>query len=612
MSGANTMPDFIEVPALPLAARADSHVTGWRGDNAVTHVQFTRETDGWRQLLLRRPGTRFALFLQDTIAFAAALFGAWQAGKTIYLPSDTLADTCKALAQEVDGFIGEFDAALQPVQSPEPAAMDQANVHAPQPLDGEAPALVVYTSGSTGAAQAIPKKLSQLSTEVATLEALFGARASSADIVSTVSHQHIYGLLFKVLWPLAAGRAIHARSAFFPEDLAAIVPQRPWLLLSSPAHLKRLPDSQVRPDVTQLQAIFSSGGPLLPDAATATLQLLGHRPIEIYGSSETGGIAWRQPRQQELAGTARDDSWLPMPQVEVRLNKEHDCLEVRSPHLPDDQWLRMADRVEFNSGQYPARGFYLRGRADRIVKLEEKRISLDQIERLLLASPLAAEVRVLVHQESPSSSSSSSPSSPSRRERIAAFVVPTGAGRALLEQQGKLALNTQLRAVLADSIESVALPRLWRYLDALPANTQGKTTVAALTALLEQTQAPAAVSTKRPLWPAQTLLQRDDRSVVLQLHVPPDLLYFDGHFPKAPILPGVVQLDWALAFGRKYFDLPARFRAVQALKFQRVITPGATLTLELENDTQKNALAFRLHSAGGQHASGRILFGDAA
>jgi len=602
------MPDFIDVPALPLAARAGTHVTGWRGDDAVTHAQFTRETAVWRQVLSRQAGTRFALYLQDTISFAAALFGAWQAGKTIYLPSDTLADTCKALALEVDGFIGEFDAMLQPLQplQPLPArdATDQAGT--PQLLDANAPALVVYTSGSTGMAQAIPKKLSQLSTEVATLEALFGTRAGVADIVATISHQHIYGLLFKVLWPLAAGRAIHARSAFFPEDLAAIAPPRPWLLLASPAHLKRLPDSPVRPDVSRLQAIFSSGGPLLPDAAAATQQLLGHRPIEIYGSSETGGIAWRQAGTQQVAGTARDDSWRPMPRVDVRLDSEHDCLEVRSPHLPDAQWWRMADRVEFVGGQHPEQGFYLRGRADRIVKLEEKRISLDQIERLLLASPLVAEVRVLVHRESPSS-----PSSPSRRERIAAFIVLTGAGRGLLGQQGKLALNTQLRAVLADAIESVALPRLWRYLDAMPANTQGKTTVAALTALLEQTQAPAAVSAKRPTWPEQTLLQRDDRSVVLQLRVPPDLLYFDGHFPEAPILPGVVQVDWALALGRQYFDLPARFRTLQALKFQRVVTPGMTLTLELENDAQKNALAFRLHSAGGQHASGRILFGDA-
>lgn len=208
------MPDFIDVPALPLAARADSHVTGWRDSEAVTYAQFTHETAGWRQLLLRRPGMRFALYLQDTIAFAAALLGAWQAGKTIYLPSDTLAETCKALALEVDGFIGEFDAALQPLQPlPTAEAIDAAG--APQQLDRDAPVLVVYTSGSTGAAQAIPKKLSQLSTEVATLEALFGSQAGSADIVSTVSHQHIYGLLFKVLWPLASGRAIHARSAFF-------------------------------------------------------------------------------------------------------------------------------------------------------------------------------------------------------------------------------------------------------------------------------------------------------------------------------------------------------------------------------------------------------------
>jgi len=592
MSGVITMPDFIDMLALPYVARADDHLIGWRHHHAVSNAQFGIDAAQWRQLLAGHSGRNFALFMHDTIAFSAALFGAWQAGKTVYLPSDTLPDTCKALAANVDGFIGDFAHEWKPLETP------SLNAESPAPtvadvatLDGDFIGLVVYTSGSTGAAQAIPKKLSQMSNEVATLDALFGARVGNADIVSTVSHQHIYGLLFKVLWPICAGRAIHAHSAFFPEDLAAIAPQRPWLLLSSPAHLKRLPESPVQPDITHLQAIFSSGGPLFPDVAAATYQQFGHSPIEIYGSSETGGIAWRQP----LPGIARDDSWLPMPHVDVRLNIEHDCLEVRSPHLPDSGWLRMADRVEFSDGQK----FTLRGRADRIVKLEEKRISLDQIERLLLTSPLAAEARVMLHQ------------APGQRDRIAAFVVLAAAGRDVLEQQGKLALNTKLRAVLTDAIESVALPRMWRYLDAMPANTQGKTTLAALTALLEEQQVPASASS-RPLLPEHTLIQRTDTQVTLQLYVPENLLYFEGHFPEAPILPGVAQVNWALELGRQYLPLPNDCVGMQALKFQRVIVPGATVSLELEHDMQKSALAFRLHSADGQHASGRILLGGAA
>ena len=582
------MPEFIDMLALPAmwsSARADDHLIGWRNRDAVGNAQFRRETDQWRQLLANRGGNNFALYMQDTIAFAAALFGAWQAGKTVYLPSDALPETCKALAADVDGFIGGFEQEWRPLAAPAPDSGNLASAVAPAAtLDGDFIGLVVYTSGSTGAAQAIPKKLSQMSNEVATLDALFGARAGASEIVSTVSHQHIYGLLFKVLWPICAGRAIHARSAFFPEDLAAIAPQRPWLLLSSPAHLKRLPESPVQPDITRLQAIFSSGGPLLPDVAAATQRQFGHNPIEIYGSSETGGIAWRQP----LPGIERDDSWQPMPHVDVRLNTEHDCLEVRSPHLPDGNWLRMADKVEFADQQK----FTLRGRADRIVKLEEKRISLDQIERLLLASPLAAEARAMLHQAS------------GQRDRIAAFVVPTAAGRGVLEQQGKLALNTQLRAALAEAIESVALPRMWRYLDAMPANTQGKTTLAALSALLEEP------TPTRPLLPEHTLMQRTETQVTLQLRVPEDLLYFEGHFPETPILPGVAQVNWALELGRRYLPLPPDCTGMQALKFQRVIVPGATVSLELEHDMQKSALAFRLHSADGQHASGRILLGN--
>src|SRR5450830_1504994 len=105
MSGDITMPEFIDMLALPYLARADAHLVGWRHDDAVDNARFRHETAAWKQALAVRAGRNFALYLQDTVAFAAALFGAWQAGKTIYLPSDTLPDTCKALALEVDGFL---------------------------------------------------------------------------------------------------------------------------------------------------------------------------------------------------------------------------------------------------------------------------------------------------------------------------------------------------------------------------------------------------------------------------------------------------------------------------------------------------------------------------
>jgi acyl-CoA synthetase (AMP-forming)/AMP-acid ligase II/3-hydroxymyristoyl/3-hydroxydecanoyl-(acyl carrier protein) dehydratase len=579
------MPDAVHPDLLhwPLRQRADTHIIGWRDGVPVDNASFQHQVLGWRDLLAAHPGQRFALFHADTLHFAAALFGAWLAGKTVYLPGDALPDTCHALARDVDGFIGDFDAAFAPQRQASPAAHT-----ADWPtLAPDFAALVVTTSGTTGHAQAIPKTMSQMACEVSTLEALFGQQLGPAEIVSTVSHQHIYGLLFKVLWPLTAGRAVQAHSAFFPEDLRRLVPPRPWVLLSSPAHLKRFPEQPTRPDTRLLRALFSSGGPLMADAARGVQEVFGQRALEIYGSSETGGIAWRQPQ----IGAQRSEHWQTMPGVEVRAG--HDAtLEVRSPHLPDDQWFAMADRASLDP-----QGFTLHGRADRIVKLEEKRISLDQIERLLLASDLVAEARVLVHEGR------------RRRQLIAAFVVPTANGQALL-RQGRIQLNTALRAVLAGAIEGLALPRLWRYLDAMPVNAQGKLTLAALTALLDAPASTPAVA--RPTQPRVDEIDCSAHKVVLNLHVPVDLLYFDGHFPGAPILPGVVQTDWALMLGRRYFALPPRFLGLQALKFQRVIVPGASVTLELQHDTVKQALSFQLHSDGQAHASGRFLFGDAA
>ena len=192
-----------------------------------------------------------------------------------------------------------------------------------------------------------------------------------------------------------------------------------------------------------------------------------------------------------------------------------------------------------------------------------------------------------------------------RRAGIAAFVVLNEHGRAELAAAGKPALNRQLKAALADTIPAIALPRRWRYLDALPLNAQGKTTHAELLALLESPQS-------RPTLPPMTLLRQDVHNVLIEMRIDADLLYFDGHFDSAPVLPGVAQLDWAIALGRRHFSLPPVFSAVHALKFQQIIAPGSTIMLELQHEPSKGALHFRLYSDAGQHASGRVVFSEAA
>src|SRR5471030_390261 len=243
------MPDPLSLLGAALAARPSASLVGWRDGAAIDNAQFLSRARAWRALLGRRDGRDFALYLDDSIEFGAALLGAWQAGKTVWLSADTLEASCAALRLRVDGFLGQFPAALMPLM---PAGVDvvgeddraSAALGDTGTDDGYAsleaalapdfPALVVFTSGSTGAAQAIPKKIAQLASEVATLEILFGAIAGDAAVIATVSHQHIYGLLFKVLWPLAAGRAIHSRQFTFPEELAYTLVSRECMVVTSP------------------------------------------------------------------------------------------------------------------------------------------------------------------------------------------------------------------------------------------------------------------------------------------------------------------------------------------------------------------------------------------
>ncbi len=557
------MTDWLPLDRIAVAPVADRQV-----GEACSHAEFVRGVRAWQRAFTAQPGRDWAMFFEDTLAFAAALFGAWHAGKRVVLCGDNLPATLERLAHRVDGFAGDMPASW-PSLSPDPSVDDGEPALAP--LDESAAHLFVFTSGSTGEPVAIEKRLDQLAREVESLEAAFGSDIGDAVVHGTVSHQHIYGLLFRVLWPLAAGRVIGART-FFHEDLLSVIAGRPSVLVASPAHLKRLPTqldwSSLR---GHLCAVFSSGGALSADAALDARRQLGIAPIEIYGSSETGGIAWRQWNREQ-------PHWHPLPGVHWRVVDSR--LEVRSPHLPSaDEWWRSEDRVATEGD-----GFRLLGRADRIVKIEERRVSLDALERQIGEHASVREVRVAVL--------------PGARDTLIAVVVPNEAGWCILREQGRRALSHQLSQHLASSHDAVTRPRRWRFAVNLPVNAQGKVTDRALTALF------------RPERPEPHWRLREQDRAELELDLGVDLAVFDGHFPQAAILPGVAQLDWAIRFAREAFSLPPRFLRMEALKFQRVARPGDRIRLHMQWQDAKNSLTFQYSSAHGPHASGRVIFSE--
>ena len=79
----------------------------------------------------------------------------------------------------------------------------------------------------------------------------------------------------------------------------------------------------------------------------------------------------------------------------------------------------------------------------------------------------------------------------------------------------------------------------------------------------------------------------------VELTFVPDAIYFQGHFPDFPILPGVIQLHFACVFARRFFGAELLPTRVSKLKFAHMIFPGETVSLELKRTRSGAEFAYR-------------------
>jgi 3-hydroxymyristoyl/3-hydroxydecanoyl-(acyl carrier protein) dehydratase len=98
----------------------------------------------------------------------------------------------------------------------------------------------------------------------------------------------------------------------------------------------------------------------------------------------------------------------------------------------------------------------------------------------------------------------------------------------------------------------------------------------------------------------------------LDLLVAADNPWFDGHFPGNPILPGVVQIGWAVHFACELHGFKPGLTALEQVKFKRPILPGARLTLHLKAGGDGRKLRYEYRDADASYSSGTLNFGGAA
>jgi acyl-coenzyme A synthetase/AMP-(fatty) acid ligase len=413
--------------------RHDKRPIAFDGDGAISYERFAAEVAGLAAYAISAGWKRAALLTKDSYSFALGLYGLMHGGCEVVLPPNRQPGTLETMR-------GSFDLLVEDSLLRNAGRRNESL----EPLDAESCSLAFFTSGSTGAPKRIAKTLAMFEREAQTLDDVWG-HDGGGMVFATVPHQHVYGLSFKIMWPLAAGRPFRAETSEIWEALLAVLTPDATIV-SSPAHLARMAGlTPLTPDRRPVR-IFSAGAPLAHEAALQAERVLGVRPTEVFGSTETGAIATRQQKED-------DEPWQLLPGLAMRCGEEG-RLNLLSPYVGKD-WIETADLVAPVAG-----GFRWLGRADRVVKIEGRRVNLSAVERALVDLPWVAGAAVALLPGDPG--------------RLAAAIVPSAEGQERLAALGKFRFGRLLRTGLADRLDPAGAPRHWRFVEALPSAELGK------------------------------------------------------------------------------------------------------------------------------------------
>ena len=379
------------------------------------------------------------LACRDRYHVAAGLLGAWATGGVAVLPSNLRADTVQDQARRAgadlvlsdDGSLGQD---LRQVLDGRPAR----SAPAPAAIPGRRPVAVVFTSGSSGQSVACAKTADQLLGEAVFL-ARFFRFTRETRVLATAPPHHLYGLLFGVLAPLIGGSAFIRSSSPLPGGIAGLARAfRPTILCAVPAHLEGV-TSLDPDDLATVETVFCSGG-VLDERTRRELTRFPFSIVEIFGSSESGGIAFRDPRTTT--------AWRPFEGITVAADDQGRLL-LDSPFLPPDgpRPFPCADLVAIDEDGTFQHG----GRADSVVKIGGERVSVAEIEQRLRSVPGVSDAAVRAIATGGAR----------QWELWAAVVAPD-------------LTEASIRAALSSSLDTVAIPRRILFESALPREDSGK------------------------------------------------------------------------------------------------------------------------------------------
>jgi len=410
----------------------------YRGGRRLSIEQFLWDVS---RLAAALPDRQYLLNLcTDRYHFSVGFAAALVRRQINLLPPNETPDLIERLAAQYPGVYCLSDRptgleSLETVLFPE--LVDRGTAALPVPGEPEKQvAAIVFTSGSTG--ESVPYRKtwgSLVRVALAEIEILGLRSRRGMALAGTVPPQHVFGLEATVLTVMQGGLVLHARRAFYPADIRgdlASLP-RPRGLVISPVHLRvLLAESD---DLPPVDFLLCATAPLSPQLAAQAEARFGAPLYEIYGCTESGGIASRR--------TVETSEWRAMKDVTLRADSKGTW--VRGGHVEIE--VLLADVIELRGHGR----FLLHGRTADLVNIAGKRTSLAHLNYHLNSIEGVRDGTFVVPEQEGETVT-----------RLTAYVVAPGLS------------GEDLMNALRQRIDAAFLPRPLHFVDALPRNEVGK------------------------------------------------------------------------------------------------------------------------------------------
>lgn len=253
--------------------------------------------------------------------------------------------------------------------------------------------LLFFTSGSSGFPVGAFKSIDNLLGEVKSLKKVL-AQKEIQKVVVTVPFVHIYGILAGLLLPLELGDVrLVIKEDFLPYELLEEAQEKATLVITTPVFIKALAKLPTQANLEDTLFV-SSTAPLLSDDVKAFKEKYATNLIQLFGSTETGGIAYK---------IGSDIRWRALEGVEIGSDNER--LSVHSPYISSYLLKEKIEEIEQpyiteDIVEVEGNSFILIGRSNKLIKIAGKRISALQIENLLEEIPGVKRAVVgLIHKK---------------------------------------------------------------------------------------------------------------------------------------------------------------------------------------------------------------------